>query len=357
LIEDFALTAAPSAEVVRQRAWQASLVVVVAALAFAFSGALRELIVLWTTKADYSHGLLIVPFCAYLLATRREFFPVTIAWPDWRGLPFLALAAVVYVAADKVNLAREWLQASAVMLAFVGVVVMFCGRWQGLLWAWPVLVFLPLAFPLPFRVENAVSLKLRSFATRWGNYGFQTIGLPSYQEGNVIVLPHAEGETRLGVEQACSGLSMLLAFVALSAAIAFLYKSRPWVDRAIIFFSAFPIALICNMLRIVVTGLVYYAGWTQLGDLIVHDLAGWLMMPLALGILWLELRLMDWVTEPVETVTADVALGLRQPGAAGRVSSRREGPFNPMHAVAATGAGAGPNPLKPTPPPPDGAGP
>ena len=332
------MQAAPAAEVVRQRPWQVSLAVVVAALLFAFSGVLRELFELWTTKADYSHGLLLVPFAAYLLATRRSLFPARVAWPHLGALPLFALSAAVYFAAS-FNYGKEWLEAFALMLAFAGVVVMFCGGWKGLFWAWPALVFFPLAFPLPFSVERAVTGKLQSFAVKWGNYGFQTLGLPSYAEGNIIVIPYADGETRLGVEQACSGLSMLLAFVALSAALAFLYQSRPWVDRAILLASAFPIALLCNALRIVATGLVYHAGWPRLGDFVVHDLAGWLMMPLALLFLALELRLMDWVTAPTETVSPTELLGLGGPPRGPARPGRGDGPFNPLRPESRPGAG------------------
>ena len=33
----------------------------------------------------------------------------------------------------------------------------------------------------------------------------------------------------------------------------------------------------------------------RLGDLVFHDLAGWLMMPLALGMLALELAVLSWL--------------------------------------------------------------
>ena len=345
------MLATPTAEVVRQRPWRIGLAVVVVALLFAFSGVLRELLTLWTTKADYSHGLLIVPFVIYLLVTRRELFPAQIAWPDPWSLPLFAGSAAVYFVAERTNVAKEWLQAFALVLAAAGVAVMFCGGWRSLKWAWPAFVFFPLAFPLPDRVGAMVTGKLQSFAVKWGNYGFQTLGLPSYAEGNVIVLPHADGETRLGVAQACSGLSMLLAFVTLSAAIAFLYKSRPAVDRAILFASAFPISLLCNMLRIVATGLVYYAGWTRLGDFVVHDLAGWLMMPLALLFLWLELKVMDWVTEPVVRVSTNELLGLggRESRRTHRPSPGGAGAFNPLKPLTAGGPGSGPNPLRPEP--------
>jgi exosortase/archaeosortase family protein len=88
---------------------------------------------------------------------------------------------------------------------------------------------------------------------------------------------------------------MLLTFVALATATALLMKNRPPLDRWLIVLSSIPIAVICNIVRIVLTGLVYVWGWNRIGDLVVHDLAGWLMMPLALGFIWIELKLIDWL--------------------------------------------------------------
>jgi hypothetical protein len=66
-----------------------------------------------------------------------------------------------------------------------------------------------------------------------------------------------------------------------------------------------PIAVICNIGRIIVTGLVYHAGWKQLGDLIVHSVAGWLMMPFALGMIWVLFRVIDWIYLTVEYVSTE----------------------------------------------------
>ena len=43
------------------------------------------------------------------------------------------------------------------------------------------------------------------------------------------------------------------------------------------------------------TGVLYNAAGKELGDRIFHDFAGWMMMPLALGLLLLELKILDWV--------------------------------------------------------------
>src|SRR5205823_142178 len=41
--------------------------------------------------------------------------------------------------------------------------------------------------------------------------------------------------------------------------------------------------------------LLYYEGGKELGDRLFHDFAGWVMMPLALLILWAGLKVLDWV--------------------------------------------------------------
>jgi exosortase/archaeosortase family protein len=94
--------------------------------------------------------------------------------------------------------------------------------------------------------------------------------------------------------EACSGLSMLMIFFALSTAVALLIR-RPWPERALLVASALPIAILSNIIRITVTGVLHKTAGSEVADLVFHDLAGWLMMPLALGMLWTELRLLNWV--------------------------------------------------------------
>jgi exosortase len=296
----------PTAEVIRDRNWQIAFGISILAVCFGFATVIWELLNLWVTKVDYSHGLIIVPFMGYLLWRWRDRFPTHIFWPYYAGIPFVLFGALLMFLANRYNVVREWMQAAGLTFALMGVVVTFCNGFKGLLWAAPALMFLPLAFELPTRVEQTVSNKLQMVATKAGNVVFQTFGLPSYAEGNTIIIE----DTQLGVEKACSGLSMLLAFVAFSLAVAVLADKRPWIDRSLVLAAAIPIAIICNILRVVVTGLVYYWGWKNLGDKIVHDLAGWLMMPLALALCWLILKTIDWLTETEQRLNTGEALGL-----------------------------------------------
>jgi hypothetical protein len=57
--------------------------------------------------------------------------------------------------------------------------------------------------------------------------------------------------------------------------------------------SAAPIALIANVLRITTTGFLHQTVGGETANAFFHDLAGWLMMPLALALLWVELWVLD----------------------------------------------------------------
>ena len=116
----------------------------------------------------------------------------------------------------------------------------------------------------------------------------QTIGLPALSEGNVIVL----NEARLNVIEACSGLRMLVVFVALSAAMALLTR-RPLLDKLILLVSAFPIAVVSNIIRITMTGILHETTSSETANAFFHDLGGWVMMPLGLLFLALEVKVLS----------------------------------------------------------------
>jgi exosortase len=291
----------PGPPVTADPSWRWTTAAAVAATLFAYSGfgGLGGLLGIgkqWL-RADYSHGFLVVPFAAYLLWRNRAALPARFAWPDPRGLPLVVLPLGVYFWDSSRNWAREWVQGACVAVSLAGVAVMFCGRWAGLRWAAPALVLLLLALPLPHRVEVGVNWQLQRVATVSAMAVFRTLGFATHLPTPVTIQLDT---VTLHVAEPCSGLSMLMPFVALTAAIVLLCPpSRPRADRWVIFLSAIPIAVLCNVLRIVVSGLVLRAGWKEAFDLVIHDFAGWAMMLPALGLVWLEFRLIDWVLIPV----------------------------------------------------------
>jgi exosortase len=284
----FGRTSTPAAETVRSSEWLASLLVLLGVLGFLYAHAFADWFGYWL-KPDYSHGFLVPFFAAYLAWHARDNAPKRLKWPDPWGLAFVAAAVAMYFVFDKLNLGREWLLGASLVLNLCGVALLL-GGWPALRWLAPSLAFLLFMFPLPYNVEHALGWQLQKVAAVASEFVLQTVGYPTFREGVVL---HVKDHT-LGVEKACSGLSMLLTFAALATGMALVVK-RPVLDRVLILASAVPVAVLSNVIRIAVTGVLYNEAGKELGDRVFHDFAGWMMMPIALAILWGELKLLDWV--------------------------------------------------------------
>lgn len=152
-----------------------------------------------------------------------------------------------------------------------------------------ILLFSFLMVPLPGRVHNLISLPLQHVATSGSVFLLEAFGIPISQQGNIIVL---NGDTPLAVAEACSGLRMLVAFVIAAAFIAYLVKRPRW-QKAVLLASSIPVAVICNVIRIFITAmLILYVG-SDVGQKFFHDIGGFVMIAIAVSLLFGEIRLMD----------------------------------------------------------------
>jgi exosortase len=196
----------------------------------------------------------------------------------------------------------------ALVLTIAGLVLFIAGReiFRNLKWH---LAFLLLMVPLPGQVHNLISGPLRGCATGGAVIALELIGITVMRDGNLIVLNH---DTPLAVAEACSGLRMLTAFVFTAAVMAFLIHRPPW-QKAVLLLSSVPIALACNLLRLVATAVLFLAVSGETAERFFHDFAGLTMMPLAilmlLFVLWMMNRLVT--TDLTQRATSKNAM---QPG-------------------------------------------
>jgi exosortase len=228
---------------------------------------------------------------------RREPFGKVTNGARWAGVGMLALGLVTRLVATRLSstVPEMYSIIPCVMGAFLIV-----GGWPTLRWAGPAVLFLVFMFPLPGPLDGGLLPKLQKLATSASTYALQTMGIASYSEGNRIVI----GELQMGVVEACSGLRMLTIFMALAVAIT-LVTDRPMWERIVIILSAVPIALLVNIIRITVTGILHLTVGTQIADKVFHDLAGWVMMPMALGFLYVEFQILSHLViedEPIGPV-------------------------------------------------------
>jgi exosortase len=251
---------------------------------WAFWTTFTDLAQTWNTNPQYSHGFLVPAFAAALLWLRRDRLDASALRPSPWGL--LLLAAGLGLRLVGTFYYFVWLDPISIVPCVAGLVLLLGGRaaWR---WAWPAVFFLAFMIPLPYRVANALSGPLQNFATVVSTFVMQVLGLPALAEGNVILL----NEHKIGIVEACSGLRMLVVFFALSTAV-ILVTRRHWIDKVIILASSVPIALAANIFRVTTTGVMYELGYSEMANAFFHDVAGWLMMPLALGMLGIELKLL-----------------------------------------------------------------
>ena len=234
----------------------------------------------WAHDPRYSHGYLVPLFSLALLWLRDVLAAGPVRANGWGSL-LLAVGAVLQLTGARYYL--PWIESISILPYLAGLTVL-AGGWRALRWAAPAIGFLFFMVPLPYRLEMGLGYPLQRVATLASNYALQTLGLPAVAEGNVI---HID-EVKIGVVEACNGLGMLFTFFAFAVGTALIVR-KGLLDKALIVLSAVPIALAANVTRITVTGLLHMTAGSEFAEHVYHDLAGWLMMPLAVGALWVEL--------------------------------------------------------------------
>ena len=244
----------------------------------------------WLNDPQYSHGLLVPVFSIYLI--RR-------AWRDGafapRPLPVVGCTLLVVVLGLRLvagSLLFHQLDALTLLLALVAVSVAV-GGWGLLKRTGPGIAFLVFMIPLPYELERNVGGPLKSAATASSTFMLQTLGQPAIQDGNLILID----EVRLGVVDACSGLKMLMTFAAFSVGAVLLMK-RSRFEKFMVVLGIVPIAIAANVMRITATGLCYV--WFTDPKLLefLHDLNGWLMMPVGLALLGVEVWVLHRLVLP-----------------------------------------------------------
>lgn len=252
----------------------------------------------WTSP-QYSHGFLVPIFTAVLLSMRRHPFGPVSASERWAGVGIIAVGLAIRIVAAYLRIVT--IDILSIIPVVLGIFVVV-GGWSTFRWAAAPIAFLVFMMPLPTAAERTLLNPLQHVATVLSTYTLQTMGVDAYYESNRIVL--GEAGIPLNVEEACSGLRMGTIFLAMAVAMTMITE-RPWWQKGIVILSSIPIALLVNLIRITATALLFMALGpdSELARTFFHDLAGWFMMPVALGFLYAEMQLLDHIVLEESTAT------------------------------------------------------
>jgi exosortase len=277
------------------RAWWWALLAATGALALAYAPNFRDLAYIWSRDENYSHGFLVVPIALFILRRRLKEDPwegsADIGAAPWLGWGLLAAALVARSVAYELGFYS--VEHATLLPALVGLVWAFGGP-SLLSRTWPAILFLVFMLPLPSSINSLIALPLQRLAATGSYFSLQLAGFWVVQHGNMLHLTTPFGTKTLDVAIACSGLKMLMTLAATVTATILLIPLPGW-KRIVLLASAVPIALFSNLVRIVVTGWCYYYIKGEAGGHWAHDISGLMMMPLALVLVLIELKLLSWL--------------------------------------------------------------
>ncbi len=290
------MTALSSAAHGRIGGWSSRDAWILAALlglsALAFGAAWQQLVLEIIRKSDNGY-IFVVPFVvAFLAWIRRSRARYVRRNPSFAGVA-LALAAgglVAFGAETDTRMATHL----AAILSLVACVITLAGT-AIVRHFFPAFVALLFLIPVPGELRNAIANPLQHFAVIVTQDVLDLLGVAAEREGLVL---NIEG-TRIFVAEACDGMRMVFALALTVFAFVFSVPLRPQTRLLLLLASPF-IAIFCNLIRLTATGVAYgYSSTAIAAD--IHEVAGWLMLPLAIVFLQSILRLMRWLDLPVYT--------------------------------------------------------
>lgn len=239
----------------------------------------------WVTDSSWSHGFLIPLFSLYFLNQHREKILNIQSKPSYAGLVLMVVVILFHIV-NKVSPAGYAYLGRIAMIGALGSAVLFLGGWAIVRYAWLPVLFLFFAVPLPQRYYFQLTLPMRLLAA---NVTATLLGLVNGLEtavSGVVISMVYKGQVLkpdLNVAEACSGMRLLMAFLALGVAMAYLHY-RPIWQRFVLLASTIPIAVLCNVVRVTVTGFIFVFIGPQYTQGFYHDTLGLLMLPLAFGL-------------------------------------------------------------------------
>nr|WP_321399844.1 exosortase [uncultured Desulfobacter sp.] len=250
------------------------ILLVSATFTFLYWTTIKDLIWDWFNNPNFSHGFLIPFVVGYMVWHKQNNLRQIKKKSSISGFFIIILGLSVFVSG---NLGAElFLMRTSMIITLAGILAFSFG--MDILKALAVPVcYLIMMIPFPAIIWNKIAFPLQLFAAKISGQTISMIGIPVFREGNILHLAN----TSLEVVDACSGIRSLTSLLALTGAFAFLAQISNW-KKWILFFSAVPIAIAVNVIRLTITGML--ATWVgpEAAHGFLHDMSGLIIFGVAL---------------------------------------------------------------------------
>ena len=222
----------------------------------------------WLTDDNYTHGILVPPFVAWLIWRRRDQWSAIERRRAPSGAVLVAAGLLMYLVGQ---MAFEFFLTRLSLLVVLAGSVVFLWGWRHLrLCAFP-LALAALAIPLPALVFNEIAVPMQLVASQLGVVMLDASTIPAVREGNIIFLERAT----LEVAEACSGVRSLISLGTVALVYGYLAR-QSMAARAVVALSVLPVVIVANGLRVAGAGVVAHLYGPETAAGFLHVFSGWL---------------------------------------------------------------------------------
>ncbi len=244
----------------------------------------------WSNPED-SHILLAIPIAIWLGVLRRTRLRRWKPQPSLFG-PIAVIVGWVLIEAGW-RTATDIFQHLGALVVVLGAIVSVLGHRLPMLLK-PSIIALFFLFPVPGRFRQHVAIPLQHASAYVTEHVFYLFDVGIVRNGILLEL----NGRQVAVAEACNGMRMVSALALITFAFVFSVPMRGSVRILLLILSPL-IALVVNIIRLIPTTLAYGYAAPETADL-VHDVGGWAVLGLALGILWLCLIVLRWLEVPID---------------------------------------------------------
>lgn len=210
--------------------------------------------------SDWGHTLLVPAIVGWLIYRERDALNAMQPFrPAWSGLVPVVLGLTFYIVS---LVGPSWFTVhhNARQLGFAvtlfGVVLLLFG-WRSLrVLAFPLAYLVVFGFTYTDRIISYFTYKLQDLSAAGGYLLLKLLNLDVEKSGNTITIVNDLGvESALNIAEACSGMRMLVAFMALGTLMAYVGLSA-WWQRVLLILLGVPVAVFVNILRVATLGVL-----------------------------------------------------------------------------------------------------
>lgn len=234
---------------------------------------------------DWGHAYVIPLISGFLIWRHRDELVKIRAVTFWPGLIPLLFGIASYFFC-LVGVKNPMMQGFSMIVALFGLVLLMLGP-AAMRYLFLPIAYLVFAVTISERIMLVLTTQLKLLAAQGAWIMLSVVGaVADFQTdlaGNVLEIVTSKGKVLpLDVAEACSGMRMVVAFVALGGAVA-LISCRYWWQRTALILLAVPVALLMNIIRVALLGVLSLVdpGLAE-GD--AHMLIGTLLLVPGLGL-------------------------------------------------------------------------